>query len=246
MTQSKNPHSDRARHRGRLRVSSPARHRGVSPHDCAALVGREKYDPPRLMEGGQETISTSFSPHRSTRREDDPAAGRHLLRFGTIASVLQLLSFPTAPVKVRRGGQGVRALTNIVPNEEYYEARLTAAAQGGGRPDRARSACAALCSMSSKAMSSSTRRLPGSRWAAVSRSRIRAKALRDTVAFASRGEGVGEAGDPGACPTVAERLERVLGQMESVDLRSAGREADPHPRASASKCEKTQSRVLSE
>jgi ATP-dependent Lon protease len=188
----------------------PLRDIVVFPHMIVPLfVGREKSI--RALEEVVKNDKHIVLATQINATEDDPAADG-IYKVGTIASVLQLLKLPDGTVKVLVEGAGRARIDEYVPNEEYYEARIQVLPNEMG--DRIEAEALARSVLNEfEGYVKLNKKVSPEVVAAVSQIDDPAK-LADTVA-SHLAVKVSEKQEILELPTVAERLERVLGQMES-------------------------------
>ncbi len=188
----------------------PLRDIVVFPHMIVPLfVGREKSI--RALEEVVKNDQYIVLATQINATEDDPAADG-IYKVGTIASVLQLLKLPDGTVKVLVEGAGRARIDEYVANDAYYEARVSVLPNEMG--DRIEAEALSRSVLNEfEGYVKLNKKVSPEVVAAVSQIDDPAK-LADTVA-SHLAVKVSEKQEILELPTVAERLERVLGQMES-------------------------------
>jgi ATP-dependent Lon protease len=188
----------------------PLRDIVVFPHMIVPLfVGREK-----SIRALEEVVKTDRHVLLATQRnasDDDPDPSA-IYEIGTLASVLQLLKLPDGTVKVLVEGAGRAQVKAYSRTDEYYEAEATALEESVGNSVEAEAMARSVVSEFENYVKLNKKVSPEV-VAAVTQIDDPSK-LADTVAshlavkIADK-QAVLEA------PTVAQRLEKVLGLMES-------------------------------
>jgi ATP-dependent Lon protease len=188
----------------------PLRDIVVFPHMIVPLfVGREKSI--RALEEVVRTDRHILLATQINATDDDPSTDA-IYKVGTLASVLQLLKLPDGTVKVLVEGASRAKVGHYVPNEEFYEAEAEVSIDALGNRIEAEALARSVISEFENYVKLNKKVSPEI-VSAVTQIDEPSK-LADTVAShlvvkISDKQGILET------PTVAERLEKVLGLMES-------------------------------
>jgi len=188
----------------------PLRDIVVFPHMIVPLfVGREKSI--RALEEVVKNDQHIVLATQINATEDDPS-GDGIYKVGTVASVLQLLKLPDGTVKVLVEGAGRARIKNYLRTDEYYEAEVEILPDELGDKVEAEALARSVMAEFENYVKLNKKVSPEIT-AAVSQLEDAAK-LADTVA-SHLAIKIAEKQEILETPTVAERLERVLGLMES-------------------------------
>jgi len=188
----------------------PLRDIVVFPHMIVPLfVGREKSI--RALEEVVKNDQHIVLATQINATEDDPS-GDGIYKVGTVASVLQLLKLPDGTVKVLVEGAGRARIRNYLRTDEYYEAEVEILPDELGDKVEAEALARSVMAEFENYVKLNKKVSPEIT-AAVSQLEDAAK-LADTVA-SHLAIKIAEKQEILETPTVAERLERVLGLMES-------------------------------
>jgi ATP-dependent Lon protease len=188
----------------------PLRDIVVFPHMIVPLfVGREKSI--RALEEVVKNDQHIVLATQINATEDDPS-GDGIYKVGTVASVLQLLKLPDGTVKVLVEGAGRARIKNYLRTDEYYEAEVEILPDDLGDKVEAEALARSVMAEFENYVKLNKKVSPEIT-AAVSQLEDAAK-LADTVA-SHLAIKIAEKQEILETPTVAERLERVLGLMES-------------------------------
>ena len=187
----------------------PLRDIVVFPHMIVPLfVGREKSV--RALEevmadDKQILLSSQIDPSN-----DDPAADG-IYRVGVLANVLQLLKLPDGTVKVLVEGKSRVRITEFVPNPSYFEARAATLTELPGDKTAVEAMLRSVGDEFER-YAKIKKNIPEEALAAVAEAREPAR-LADLVA-GHLGIEVGKKQELLETLNVAERLEKVFGQMQ--------------------------------
>ncbi len=188
----------------------PLRDIVVFPHMIVPLfVGREKSI--RALEEVVKNDQHIVLATQINATEDDPT-GDGIYKTGTVASVLQLLKLPDGTVKVLVEGAGRARIKNYLRTDEYYEAEVEILPDTLGDKVEAEALARSVMAEFENYVKLNKKVSPEIT-AAVTQLEDPAK-LADTVA-SHLAIKIAEKQEILEIPTVAERLERVLGLMES-------------------------------
>ncbi|MGY6570075.1 MAG: endopeptidase La, partial [Salinarimonas sp.] len=188
----------------------PLRDIVVFPHMIVPLfVGREKSI--RALEEVVKNDQHIVLATQINATEDDPT-GDGIYKTGTVASVLQLLKLPDGTVKVLVEGAGRARIKEYLRTDEYYEAEVEILPETLGDKVEAEALARSVMAEFENYVKLNKKVSPEIT-AAVTQLEDPAK-LADTVA-SHLAIKIAEKQEILEIPTVAERLERVLGLMES-------------------------------
>ncbi len=188
----------------------PLRDIVVFPHMIVPLfVGREKSI--RALEEVVKNDRHILLATQINATDDDPAADG-IYRVGTLASVLQLLKLPDGTVKVLVEGAGRARVQNYVRTDEFYEAEIEVLPDDLGNRIEAEALARSVVGEFENYVKLNKKVSPEI-VAAVTQIEEPSK-LADTVA-SHLAIKIADKQEILEIPTVAERLERVLGLMES-------------------------------
>ncbi|MGJ3261978.1 MAG: endopeptidase La [Salinarimonas sp.] len=188
----------------------PLRDIVVFPHMIVPLfVGREKSI--RALEEVVKTDRHILLATQKNAADDDPAA-EAIYDVGTLANVLQLLKLPDGTVKVLVEGAGRARVGEYLRVDDYYEARATVLADDLGDRIEAQALARSVVGEFENYVKLNKKVSPEI-VAAVTQIEDAAK-LADTVA-SHLAVKISDKQELLETKTVAERLERVLGLMES-------------------------------
>ncbi len=187
----------------------PLRDIVVFPHMIVPLfVGREK-SVRALEEVMQEDKQILLSSQIDPSADEPEADG--IYKVGVLANVLQLLKLPDGTVKVLVEGRSRVRITEFLPNEEFFEARVEVLAEELG--DKATvEALVRSVSEEFERYAKIKKNIPEEALAAVSETREPAK-LADLVA-GHLGVEVSQKQELLETLLIAERLEKVYGLMQ--------------------------------
>ena len=187
----------------------PLRDIVVFPHMIVPLfVGREK-SVRALEEVMQEDKQILLSSQIDPSADEPEADG--IYKVGVLANVLQLLKLPDGTVKVLVEGRSRVRITEFLPNEEFFEARVEVLAEELG--DKATvEALVRSVSEEFERYAKIKKNIPEEALAAVSETRQPDK-LADLVA-GHLGVEVGQKQELLETLQIAERLEKVYGLMQ--------------------------------
>ena len=188
----------------------PLRDIVVFPHMIVPLfVGREKSI--RALEEVMQTDKQILLATQQNPSEDDPTPDT-IYKVGTLATVLQLLKLPDGTVKVLVEGIGRAEILDYVDNENYYEARARKMAEAVDDPIEVEALARSVISEFENYVKLN-KKISSEVVGAVTQLDDYSKAA-DTVA-SHLAIKISDKQEVLALPSVAERLERVLGLMES-------------------------------
>jgi len=188
----------------------PLRDIVVFPHMIAPLfVGREKSI--RALEEVMRADKQILLVTQQNPSEDEPKP-ETLFEVGTVASVLQLLKLPDGTVKVLVEGLGRAEIKQFTDNEAYYEARAHRLPDNVGDTVEAEALARSVMS-EFESYVKLNKKISPEVVGAVGQIDDYSK-VADTVA-SHLAVKIAEKQGILALPTVVERLERVLGLMES-------------------------------
>ena len=188
----------------------PLRDIVVFPHMIVPLfVGREKSI--RALEEVVKGDRHILLATQMNATDDDPATDT-IYDVGTLASVLQLLKLPDGTVKVLVEGSGRAKVRNYVRTEEFYEAEAEALEDAQGDLVEAEALARSVTSEFENYVKLNKKVSPEV-VAAVTQIEEPSK-LADTIA-SHLAVKISDKQEVLATPTVAQRLEKVLGLMES-------------------------------
>ena len=187
----------------------PLRDIVVFPHMIVPLfVGREKSV--RALEevmadDKQILLSSQIDPS-----VDDPGTDA-IYRVGVLANVLQLLKLPDGTVKVLVEGKSRVKITEFLPNERFFEARVASLSESPGDASSVEALIRAVGEEFER-YAKIKKNIPEEALAAVAETRESAR-LADLVA-GHLGVDVGQKQEILETLDVAERLEKVYGHMQ--------------------------------
>ena len=188
----------------------PLRDIVVFPHMIVPLfVGREKSI--RALEEVMRSDKQILLATQQNPSEDDPTP-ETIYNVGTLASVLQLLKLPDGTVKVLVEGVGRAELLRYTDNENYYEAHARRVPEAVGEEVEAEALARSVVAEFENYVKLNKKVSPEV-VGAVNQIDDYSK-IADTVA-SHLAIKIAEKQSLLALPTVVERLERVLGLMES-------------------------------
>ncbi|MFN3686765.1 endopeptidase La [Salinarimonas sp.] len=188
----------------------PLRDIVVFPHMIVPLfVGREKSI--RALEEVVRTDRHILLATQKNAADDDPEA-EAIYAVGTVANVLQLLKLPDGTVKVLVEGAGRAQIGTFLRTQDYYEATATVLEDQLGDKIEAQALARSVVAEFENYVKLNKKVSPEI-VAAVTQIEDPAK-LADTVA-SHLAVKIADKQDILETPTVAERLEKVLGMMES-------------------------------
>lgn len=187
----------------------PLRDIVVFPHMIVPLfVGREKSV--RALEEVMQDDKQILLSSQIDPTVDDPRTDG-IYRVGVLANVLQLLKLPDGTVKVLVEGKARVKITEFIDNPAFFEARAEMLAETLGDPASADALVRAVGEEFER-YAKIKKNIPEEAVASVSETREPAR-LADLVA-GHLGVEVGQKQDLLETLTVAERLEKVYGQMQ--------------------------------
>ena len=200
----------------------PLRDIVVFPHMIVPLfVGREKSI--RALEEVMRVDKQILLATQQNPGEDEPTP-ETIYSVGTLASVLQLLKLPDGTVKVLVEGVGRAEILRYTDNQSFYEADALKLADKVGDEVEAEALARSVIAEFESYVKLNKKVSPEV-VGAVTQIDDYSK-VADTVA-SHLAIKIPEKQELLALPTVVERLERVLGLMESENLCPPGREAHP-------------------
>jgi len=188
----------------------PLRDIVVFPHMIVPLfVGREKSIRAleEVMKGDRHILLAT----QKNASEDDPAVDA-IFSTGTLATVLQLLKLPDGTVKVLVEGAARASVKRYVRTEEYYEAEASVIAEDLGEPVEVEALARSVVS-EFESYVKLNKKVSAEVVAAVGQIEDFSK-LADTVA-SHLSIKIGDKQDILETESVAKRLEKCLGMMES-------------------------------
>jgi len=187
----------------------PLRDIVVFPHMIVPLfVGREK-----SVRALEEVMSDDRQILLSSQIDpsvDEPGTDA-IYRVGVLANVLQLLKLPDGTVKVLVEGKSRVKITEFLPNDRFFEARVSALTETPGDKSSVEALIRAVAEEFER-YAKIKKNIPEEALAAVSETREPAR-LADLVA-GHLGIEVGQKQEILETLDVAERLERVYGHMQ--------------------------------
>src|SRR5689334_262116 len=188
----------------------PLRDIVVFPHMIVPLfVGREKSI--RALEEAVRTDRHILLATQINATDDDPATDA-IYQVGTLASVLQLLKLPDGTVKVLVEGTTRARIDHYVRTEDYYEAEVEALSNSLGDQIEAEALARSVVSEFENYVKLNKKVSPEV-VSAVTQIDDSSK-LADTIA-SHLAVKISDKQEILEIPTVAQRLERILGLMES-------------------------------
>jgi ATP-dependent Lon protease len=188
----------------------PLRDIVVFPHMIVPLfVGREKSIRAleEVMKGDRHILLAT----QKNAAEDDPSE-ESIFSMGTLATVLQLLKLPDGTVKVLVEGAARASVKRYVRTEEYYEAEASVIAEDLGEPVEVEALARSVVS-EFESYVKLNKKVSAEVVAAVGQIEDFSK-LADTVA-SHLSIKIGDKQDILETESVAKRLEKCLGMMES-------------------------------